>query len=62
LNPAPLTDSYALLYLDEGSNEAAISDDATIQIDRLHHSDIFSESDVDNRGITDFWFPHGSVA
>ena len=62
LNPAPLTDSYAPLYLDEGSNEAAICDDATIQIDRLHHSDIFSESDIDDRGITDFWLRHDSVA
>ena len=62
LNPAPLTDSYAPLYLDEGSNEAAISDDATIQIDRLHHSDIFSESDIHDRGITDFWLRHDSIA
>ena len=41
LNPGALTDTYVALYLDEGSYEAAVSNDATIQIDRLHDSDIF---------------------
>src|SRR5438093_1194369 len=30
LNPAPLTDSYVALYLDEGSYEAAVPNNTTI--------------------------------
>jgi len=61
LNATPLADDRPFLYLHKWPDEAAISNRATIQIDRLHHRDIFSESDIDDRGITDFWRPHNTV-
>ena len=53
LNPAALADRYALLYLDEWPNEAVISNRATIEIDRLHDSDILPESGVHNSSMPD---------
>jgi hypothetical protein len=62
LNATPLADDRPFLYLHKWPDEAAISNRATIQIDRLYNSDILAERDIDDRGITDFWLRHDSVA
>jgi hypothetical protein len=62
LNPASLPDSYSLLYLYKGPNEATISDRASIEIDRLHHRHVFTERYIGNRCMADFWLRHDSVA
>src|SRR4030095_805757 len=61
LYPAPLTDCCAFLNLDEWTNEAASSNGATIQIDRLHNPHVFSEGDIDDAGIKDFWRGHHAI-
>jgi hypothetical protein len=55
LNPAPLANIYSLLYLHKWSDEAAVSDVAAIEIDRLHHSDAFTERHIDNACLANFW-------
>src|SRR4029077_3786483 len=62
LNPASLPDSYSLLYLYEWANEAAISNCASIKIDRLHHRDVFTECYIDNSCMADFWLFHKGLA
>jgi hypothetical protein len=58
LNPASLADIHSLLYLYKWTNEAAISNRAPIEIDRLHHRDVFTEGYIDNPRVTDFWPCH----
>ena len=53
MNPAASADGYPLLYLDEWSNETAISNRATIEIDRLYDSDILTKLNIDNSGMPD---------
>jgi hypothetical protein len=48
LNPASLADGCSLLYFNERPNEAAISDRATIEIDRLYDDDVLTKLNVDN--------------
>jgi len=55
LNPASLTDIYALLYLYEWTNEAAVSNRAPIEIDRLYDGDVFTKLNIDNSCVTDLW-------
>ena len=58
LNPASLTDIYALLYLYEWTNEAAVSNRAPIEIDRLHDRDVFTKLNIHNSCVTDLWLCH----
>jgi hypothetical protein len=53
LNPAASADGYPLLYLDEWPDEATLPNRATIEIDRLHDSDIFTKLNIDNSGMPD---------
>jgi len=55
LNSASLTDIYALLYLYEWTNEAAVSNRAPIEIDRLYDGDVFTKLNIDNSCVTDLW-------
>ena len=55
LNPASLADVYALLYLDKWPDEAAVSNRAPIEIDRLYDSDVFTKLNIDNSCVTDLW-------
>ena len=55
LDPASLSDNYALLYLYEWTNEAAISNRAPIEIDRLYDGDVFTKLNIDNPCVTDLW-------
>jgi len=48
LYPAPLADSCSLLYLNERSDEAIISDRTVIEIDGLHDGDAFAKCNIDN--------------
>jgi len=48
LNPASLPDSYSLLYLYKWSNEAAVSNRASIEIHGLHDRDVFTKRYIDN--------------
>jgi hypothetical protein len=41
------------LYLDEWPNEAAISNRAPIEIDRLHDSDVSTKLNIDNSSMPD---------
>jgi hypothetical protein len=58
LNPASFADSHSLLYLYKWPDEATISDSAPIEIDWLHHCDVFTEGYIDNPCVTDFWPCH----
>jgi hypothetical protein len=55
LNPASLADIYALLYLYEWTNEAAVSNRAPIEIDRLYDGDVFTEINIYNSCVADLW-------
>jgi hypothetical protein len=55
LNPASLADLYALLYLYEWTNETAISNRASIEIDGLNDGDLFTKLNIDNPGVTELW-------
>ena len=50
-----MADLYALLYLYEWTNEAAVSNRAPIEIDRLYDSDVFTKLNIDNSCVTDLW-------
>jgi hypothetical protein len=62
LNPASLPDGYSLLYLYEWPDEAAISDCASIEIDRLHNRNAFAKRYINNPGMSDFWLCHKDLA
>ena len=62
LNPASFADSHSLLYLYKWADEATISNRAPIEIDRLHHCDVFAEGYIDNPCVTDFWLCHEALA
>lgn len=62
LNPAPLADLYSLLYLYKWSNEAAISNRAPIEINRLDNRNVFTKRDVNNTCMANFWLCHKSLA
>ena len=62
LNPASLADIHSLLYLYKWPDEAAISNRAPIEINRLHHGDVFTKGYIDNPCVTDFWPCHEPVA
>jgi hypothetical protein len=62
LNATPLANDRPFLYLHKWPNEAAISNRAAIQIDRLHHRDVFTERYIDNPCVTDFWLCHKGLA
>ena len=62
LNPASLADLYALLYLYEWTNEAAVSNRAPIEIDRLYDGDVFTKLNIYNSGMTDFWLYQRGLA
>src|SRR6266496_2381362 len=51
----------SFLYLDEWSNEAAICDDATIQIDWLDDGDILTKLNIDNASMADLGLRHGRL-
>jgi len=55
LNPASLADIYALLYLYKWPDEAAVSNRAPIEINRLYHDDVFTKLNIDNPCATDLW-------
>ena len=48
LNSASLPDRYSLLYFYEWSDEAVIANCASIEIDRLHDSYVFTERYIDD--------------
>jgi hypothetical protein len=58
LNPAPLADIYSLLYLYKWPNEAVVSNRASVEINRLHNSNIFAKRYIDNPRVPDFWLCH----
>jgi hypothetical protein len=62
LDPASLSDSHSLLDLYEWADEAAISNCASIKIDRLHDRDVFTKRYVDNPCMADFWLCHKGLA
>jgi hypothetical protein len=62
LNPASLADLYALLYLYKWTNEAAVSNRASIEIDRLYDSDVFTKLNIYNSGVTDLWLCQKGLA
>jgi len=62
LNPASLADIHSLLYLYEWADEAGISNCAPIEIDRLHHRDVFSKRYIDDPCMPDFWLCHERLA
>jgi len=53
LNPAALTYLCSFLYLHKWPNEAAISNRATIEIDRLHDGDVLTKLNVVNPRMPD---------
>jgi hypothetical protein len=55
LNPASLADIYALLYLYKWPNEAAVSNRAPIEINRLYDDDVFTKLNICNSCMTDLW-------
>jgi len=62
LNPASLADLYALLYFYEWTNEAAVSNRTSIEIDRLYDSDLFTKLNIDNSCVTDLWLCQKGLA
>jgi hypothetical protein len=62
LNPASLPDGYSLLYLYEWADEATIANCASIEIDRLHHGDVFTKRYINNCCMPDFWLCHNDLA
>jgi len=55
LNPASLADIHALLYLYKWPDEAAVSNRAPIEINRLHDDDVFTKLNIYNPCATDLW-------
>ena len=53
LNPASLADGCSVLYLNEWSNEAAIPNRATVEIDRLYDGHILTELNVNYSSLPD---------
>jgi hypothetical protein len=62
LNPAPLADIYSLLYLYKWPNEAVVSNRASIEINRLHNSNVFAKRYIDNPCVPDFWLCHEGLS
>jgi hypothetical protein len=62
LNPAPLADIYSLLYLYKRPDKGPITNSAPIEIDWLHHRDVFTERYIDNPYVPNFWLCHKDVA
>ena len=62
LNPASFADSHSLLYLYKWPDEAAISNRAPIEIDRLHNRNVFTKRYIDNPCVADFWLCHKGLA
>ena len=62
LNPASLADLYALLDFYEWTNEAAVSNRTSIEIDRLYDSDLFTKLNIDNSCVTDLWLCRKGLA
>ena len=62
LNPASLADSHSLLDLYKRTDEAAISNCASIEIDRLHNRGVFTECHINNPCMPDFWPFHEALA
>ena len=62
LNPASLANSHSLLYLYKRTDEAAISNRAPIEINRLHNCDVFTECHINNPCMPDFWPFHEALA
>lgn len=58
LDSAALTDLYRFLDFDERTDEAVVSDLATIQIYRLNDRHSLTEHYIDYSGITDDWVGH----
>jgi hypothetical protein len=62
LNPAPLADIYSLLYLYKWSYKGTFTNSTPIEIDWLHHRDVFTERYIDNPCMPNFWLCHKGVA
>jgi hypothetical protein len=62
LNPASVADPYSLLYLYKWTNEAVISDCASIEIYRLHDRDVLTKRYINNPRMPDFWLCHKNLA
>jgi hypothetical protein len=62
LNPAPFADIYSLLYLYKRPDKGPITNSAPIEIDWLHHRDVFTERYIDNPYVPNFWLCHKDVA
>ena len=54
LNSATLTNRRSLLDFNEWTDEAAISNCAAVEIDRLYDGHVFTKLDIDNSGMPDF--------
>lgn len=48
LNPASLPDLCSLLYLDEWSDERVVSNGASVEVNGLNHSNVFTKLNIDN--------------
>jgi hypothetical protein len=48
LDTAPLPDLHSLLNFDKRTDERVVIDLATIEIHRLHNSDVLPEFDIDD--------------
>lgn len=55
LNPASFAYSHSFLYLYKWADETVISNRAPIEIDRLHHRNVFTKRYIDNPCMADFW-------
>ena len=51
LNTAAITYFRPLLYLDEWSDKAAVSNRSLIEINRLYDGDVFAKVNIDNRSM-----------
>ena len=51
LNTAPVRDDDPTLDLNKRSDKAFVTDGAAIKIDRFHHRDAFTKSNVDDTGL-----------
>jgi hypothetical protein len=58
LDSASLADPYSLLYLNERTDEATVSNCAPIEIDWLNYSDVFPERYIDNPSVPNFRICH----
>ena len=57
-----MADLYALLYLYKWPDEAAVSNRASIEIDRLHDRDVFTKLNIHNSCMTDLWLCQRGLA